>query len=112
MPLTVAKMATKENETSFEYGGEDVNVTYRSGIITNEWEAKYKNKPDGIFGQVHDLVVKWDVLDDKGEALATDLDTLKTLPIEFLAHLVKSCADDLVPNRKTSRRSGRSSFGE
>lgn len=110
MALTVAKMAAKENDTSFEFAGEKVELTYRSGVITNEWEAKYKNKPDGIFHQAHELIVKWDVEGDDGKPLDTDLDTLKTLPIEFLAVLVRSCAEDLVPNRKTSRRSGASSF--
>lgn len=112
MPLSIAKMAAKTNDLTFDFGGEQVNVTYRSGMITNEWEEKYRNKEDGIFHQVNDLVVKWDVTDDKGKALPTDLDTLKTLPIEFLAYLVRQCAEDLVPNRRTSARSGGSFAAE
>lgn len=112
MPLTLKKIVEKINELDdFEFAGEPVKVQYRSGIMTPEWEAKYKNKNDGAYGQAHDLIVEWDVLGDDGKPYPTDLDSLKQLPIEFIASLVGAIAGDLVPNRKTSRRSGASSFG-
>lgn len=113
MPLNIKKMASKVNDTTLEFAGEEVSITYRSGIITAEWEAQYKGQEDGLFHQVHDLVVTWDLEGDKpGKSFPTEVKDLRTLPIEFLAAVVKACADDLVPNRKTSGRSGGSSFGE
>ena len=106
MPLNVKTLAAKVNPLTTEFAGEEVNLRYRSGIITPEWEQKYKGKPDGVYQQASEIIEEWDVQGDDGKPFPTDLDSLKTLPVEFIGHIVSACANDLVPNRKTSGRSG------
>jgi hypothetical protein len=112
MPLSVKTLAAKVNDLEMEFAGEQVHIKYRSGTITSEWEAKFKGKTDGVFLQAHDLIVSWDLLDDSGKnPYPLDVKSLKQLPIEFIAAVISACAQDLVPNARTSTRSGDSSFG-
>lgn len=106
MPLNVKTLAAKTNDLVTEFAGEEVHVTYRAGIITPQWEAQYKGKEDGLYLQASEVIVSWDIEGDKGKPYPLDVESLKALPIEFVAHVVNACANDLVPNRKTSGRSG------
>lgn len=112
MPLNVKTLAAKVNDLETEFAGSKVNIKYRSGIITPEWEAKYKGKPDGVYQQAAEMIESWDVEGDDGKPFPTDIKSLKTLPVEFIAHVVNACANDLVPNRRTSGRSGGSFAAE
>lgn len=106
MPLNAKALAAKVNDLTTEFAGEKVHVKYRSGIITPAWEAKYKGKPDGVYQQASDIIAEWDLEGDDKKPYPTDVAALKELPVEFIAHIVNACASDLVPNRRTSGRSG------
>lgn len=112
MPLNIKTLSAKINELETEFAGEKVKLTFRSGIITPTWEQKYKGKPDGVYQQAAEIIETWDVLGDDGKPYPTDLKSLRDLPVEFIGHIVSACANDLVPNRKTSAQSGGSSFAE
>ena len=106
MPLNVKTLAAKVNDLETEFAGEKVVLKYRSGVITPSWEAKYKGSPDGVYQQAAEIIESWDVEGEKGKPYPTDVESLKELPVEFIAHIVSACANDLVPNRTASGRSG------
>lgn len=112
MPLNVKTLQGKVNNFTLEFAGEEVHISYKSGIITPAWEEKWKGKDDGIYHQASELIVSWDVMKDAKTKYPTTVAALKELPLEFVVEVVAACARDIVPNARTSRRSGDSSFAE
>ena len=111
MPLTLKTLTNKVNDLETEFAGEKVTLKYRSGIITPAWEKKYKGKEDGVYHQASEIIEEWDVTGEDGKPYPTDVESLRALSVEFIAFIVGACANDLVPNRRTSGKSGASSFG-
>lgn len=112
MPLNVKTLQGKVNNLTMEFANEEVHISYRSGIITPAWEERWKGKPDGIYHQLSELVVTWDLMKDTKTKYPTTVAAIKELPLEFVVVAVKACAEDIVPNRRTSTRSEASSFAE
>jgi hypothetical protein len=92
-------------------GGDVVNTIYRPGGITPEIEDKlqeYVGSQRGgamLVTLLAGCLVEWDLLDDRGKALPVTAETLRRLPIAFLAQVARAITEDMRPNLMSGERS-------
>lgn len=96
MPITLTDLQGNTRTLTVEYDGDTVTIVYRPGAITPSSSQDFSRQTTA--DQLLELLVSWDVLDDKGKALPVSKDLLDTLPARFLAHLVSAIVGDLRPN--------------
>lgn len=108
--MELNKLQGREIELAVAYGDETINLKYRPGIYTTEYERKlYTRELDssateyGVNLQaVADLVSWWDILQD-GQPYPLDKESLGKLEIPLLNHVAGAIYEDLgkLPARKS-----------
>jgi hypothetical protein len=112
MPISINDLRREQRTVNFDFLGDQVSVTYRPGAVTPEVEdamqtAQERERPaNGLAEVVSMLLVEWDVLDENGTAIPTDLETCRTLPTEFLSAIVVAIVDDNRAGREDRKNSG------
>lgn len=107
MAIGLKEMRTAEKAAQVTWNGEVVDFAYRPGEFTTELletvseEANAENVA-GVAEMMVPLLVWWDVLDEEGNRLPTDLATLKRVPLDFLNKLNDAIGRDMRPPESAS----------
>lgn len=108
MPIKLHELQAKTKETSFDYDGENVKITYRPGAFTAEVESRLQEAlqnqlpAGGIAEELSHLVAKWDVLDEAGKPLPVTVSWLRQFPVAFLNAIVEAIGRDMRPNASSA----------
>ena len=101
MGLTIAKLAAETRTFTWHYLGEDVQITYRPGVLTLAWA-------NGTPVQValSEALVSIDILDAEGKPIATDVETLSaTIPVPVMTKINQAIYDDAAVDPTTAETS-------
>lgn len=97
--------------------GDTLNVTYRPGAYTPEFEQKAQDginagDRDSLGRMVADIVTDWDLYEDAAQKVKVPLtvDRLRTVPMVVLAPVMEAIGGDLRPNLTSAVRSGAGSM--
>lgn len=111
MPVKLHNLTEDSREVVVEYGGEECKVTYRPSAFTPNAEEQLRAASKGEGGEsavlvslLSQMLVSWEVLDDSGEPIGTDIDTIKSLPYVFIGAVFEAVSKDVGPG-KARRRS-------
>lgn len=95
-----------------------LQVTYRPQAITPEMVDRMNDTRGATPGEaiatcVVDLVSSWDLTSDDGKPYPITLESVRQLPIAFLAEITKAVTADITPNaqRRNSSNGGSSMTG-
>ncbi|MDE2100091.1 MAG: hypothetical protein KGL39_22745 [Patescibacteria group bacterium] len=118
MPLKVSDInkRTKALTFTFEVDGqtEDVSLVYRPGWYTVERERELRelvndssHRAEQITTTLAQMLVSWDVTDEKGKPYPVTLDALQKVDADgFLSAVFMAIMEDLHPNLRTAVNSG------
>lgn len=87
------------------FGDENMNLDYRMGALSpRKLAALQGNTSVTMMADfLNDVLVSWEVVDDDGEMLPIDHDTLMDMPMDFLAAISGAIGEDVqVPKQNTS----------
>jgi hypothetical protein len=102
MPLTLERLVAGTRTFTWHFLGEDVEVTYRPGVLTYAW----------LFdGTPHDSLaaaaVSLDITGANGKPIKLDADSLReTLPVHVLRTINQAIWDDARVDPTTAETSG------
>lgn len=114
MALTLAKLQGNLANCSFEYDGETVHLKYRPNVYTPAFLLNLMRLQDttmstetlsAIVDLVKQVVADWDVLDEAGAVWPLTEANLQSLPLEFLAAMLRAVTDDVNVGKQTPRLS-------
>ena len=107
MAIGLKQMKEIEKSAQVVWAGEVVDFAYRPGEFTTELLETVNREADaenlaGVAEMMESLLVWWDVLDEEGNRLPTNLETLKRVPLEFLNKLNDAIGQDMRPPESAS----------
>lgn len=107
MGIGLKKMKEAVKASQVIWGDDVVDFAYRPGEFTTELLEAVNNAAEeenlaAVAEMMESLLVWWDVLDDDGNRLPTDLATLKRVPLEFLNKLNDAIGRDMRPPESAS----------
>jgi hypothetical protein len=100
MPISLSGLNKQERTFTFEYDGEQAEITYLVKYYTPIMERQAHEKLDeqmpasSIALILAKLLVAWDVTGKDGKALDVRYETLEQFPFDFLAALMNAITDD------------------
>ena len=104
MSMTVARLAAEKRTFTWHYLGEDVEITYRPGVLTLHWLTE-----GGPCEGLSAAVVAMDILDAEGKPIALDVETLKaTIPFPLCRIINQAIWEDASLDPTTAETSGAS----
>lgn len=90
MPLSVSQLTGQSERTvKLQFLGEEINITYRPGAYTPEFEELT------IFDGLLRIVSAWDLLGDDGQPYPLTREALQVLPSPFLTAVWRRIAEDV-----------------
>lgn len=112
MAIKFSELAKGSRTVIVRWEGEECKVQYRPGANTAAFaiglqEAMEESASGGtkaIVESLANMLIGWDVLDDKGEPMPIEADDLMGYPVGFLSAILNAIAEDQAPN---ARKSGR-----
>lgn len=107
MPITLAEMTADVATVTFEWGENEVNVTYHPGKVTeqlftqlgaleNLTGANVKQAMEDFNATLADIVSSWDVLEGK-TMFPIDPKRFPALPLMFRMRVASSIVNDIRP---------------
>jgi len=109
MPISVPELVRNERTISVEIDGQEGEVTYRPGAMTPELEGVLTRASDpaqAVVDVMAELLIGWDVLDENGEVLPTDAETLAALPSSLISEIYRAITADMSDLREMRKNSG------
>lgn len=112
MALTLAKLQGNLANCSFDYEGETVHIKYRPNVYTPAFLLNLIRLQDttmsaetltAMVDLVKQVVAEWDVLDEDGAVWPLTEVNLQSLPLEFLAAMLRTVTDDVNLGKQTPR---------
>lgn len=96
MPIKVSGFSKTEKVTQVTWEGDTMDVGYNPHAVTLEVIDLIANAEtlEGVAVQLSKVLVWWDLLDDKGKRLPTDLATMRSLPVNFLLKVMDDVTED------------------
>lgn len=112
MALTLKNLAGKPRTVEVTWEEETAQVTFLPGKMTPEFldELRATEESQGdkaVVAILSECLVTWELENEDGSPVGTDIHTLRQLPLPFLAHVLNHLQGDMGP---TGEASG--SFGE
>lgn len=83
MPLTIADLSADSAETSFEFAGETVTLSYRPAVNTPA------NDKLPIVTWLSQALIAWDLTGNDGEPYPTTIEALQALPDRYLKAVLR-----------------------
>lgn len=112
MPVTLSDLQRDERELDVQIGEATLHIVYRpSGItpvVEEELRQAQRDERTGgmLAGLLVSILVSWDLLPEPdAEPLPIDEETLRELPMRFLAQLVTAIGEDSSADPLQSERS-------
>lgn len=118
MPIRLSDLRKSSQPASFEWEGEICNVKFRPGAVTAQMQisaaglATVGDSPERIVEYVGDfvqamadLIVEWDIVDEKGEPLPITPETIGSLSLPFLFAMFGAIMSAYNPNLKSVKNS-------
>lgn len=105
MAMKLSEVKAKVKTCTVTWDDEEVEVGYHPAAMTPEiLEAVQEHaKEDNlrVIGTMLEPVLAWwDVLDDDGERMPTDAETIRTIPLPFLMKVLDDVQGDMRPPAK------------
>lgn len=108
MTIRLSDIRADVRTVSFVYDGNDVNIQYKPSAITPVLQSKIlkldTNDSMNMVDVIVNVIVGWDVLDDKGKPIAITTATLGALPIGFVGQIVTSVFTDMQPGTPEEKK--------
>lgn len=108
MPISLADLTRATRTVAVEYDGHTVNLTYTPGKLTPAVEARLNdanehNRPaSGVADELAQIIVGWDVTDEKGKPVEVTTELLHEFPTRFLLACVQAIGSDARPNAQSA----------
>lgn len=112
MSITLSDLARDTRKIEIEWDGETMGLTYRPGEYTPEMESAFveslnSNLPGNAFARIlSKLIVSWEMLDDGGQEVPHDYETLAQIYTVFLTHVFNAITEDQTSAREDRKNSG------
>lgn len=112
MPVRLSDLVSDTRDLAIKIAGETLNVTYRPSAYTPELEDATqgnfeRNRSSGAAAaMLAGLLVEWDLVDDDGEVIEIEVESLRTVPAEVLFAILAEIIDDLQIGKETVKNSG------
>jgi hypothetical protein len=112
MAIKLSDLSKDTRTIPVEYEGAEFDITYKPSAYTPETESAMQacfenNRPgNGLAEMLTDLLVWWDVEDEKGKNISPTLETLQKTPVPVLTTISGAITDDLRGERETRKNSG------
>lgn len=109
--MRLSQLMSNEKALEVEINGDILKITYDPSAFTAEAEDRYAAQREtqrniGAMAEALDvLLLKWDLTDDDGEPLPINVETLRTLPGEFLGRVMEAINEDASPKQRRGRNS-------
>lgn len=104
MPVRLSELRANVRTVAIPVDGDVLNVTYRPSGITPEVEDRLDEATskqrigESLMTLLAAALVSWDLLGDDGKPLPVTVETMRVLPLSFLAKLVQAVTADMRPN--------------
>lgn len=106
MPLTVEALRIGRATLAVTYGGEQVRVTYRAGLITPAWQAALRvSNHEIVVSEICAVVESWDIT-EAGEIYPLTPEKVALLPAPLLRKILLDVLYDTSPGKANSVSSG------
>jgi hypothetical protein len=107
MALKLHELKAREKEIAVAFGDDSVRVRYRPYAITPESEARIANSTgaETMLATFCEIVAGWDLLDDDGAPLPITLETLRQVPSQALAEIIRATTEDERPKKEPTASS-------
>lgn len=115
MPIKLSAIAKRRKDTTFDWPDADgkeqpVALAYNCAWLTGEREADIDAWGNGTIAErnanwLANILISWDVLDDKGKPYPTTYEAIFKLDREFTAAALNAVLGDLYPNQQTGATS-------
>lgn len=112
MPINIHDLVSDERTIEVEWLGETFSITYQPSAYTPSAESIFVSSikgdlPGNAFAKyLATLLVGWEVLDDDGNEIGHDFETLSQMPTDFLSYLFSRITDDMIAGREDRKNSG------
>ncbi len=105
--MKLSSFLNQRCDLAVPFGGEMLNMVYKPGVLTPQFESDVRkaasdDDSDFLSGKLSPLLDSWDLFDDAGVAVPTDVPSLRQLPIAILSGCLLAIAEDFRPNPKAS----------
>ncbi len=95
----------KEKTVAVEFEGETIQVRFRPGLVTTNWQqaaAKVKPEdPDELYSLLCEVVSGWD-LTEEGKPFPVSVESLRRLPLRLVYDITAAIIDDAMPKKPKS----------
>ena len=102
MAVSLTKMRNTTKSAQVTWEEDVVDFGYHPAAFTTELVEEVTSEAEGnnlhgVAKMMEPILDWWDVLDDDGNRLPTDLATLRAMPLPFLMRLVDAIGGDMRP---------------
>lgn len=110
MAIKISDLMQDERTCEMVFDGETAKITYRpSGYTPTTEDALQKGletqRPSvGVASLLSELLLEWEVMDDDGQALPINLETLQRLPAGFLYSVMNAIIEDMTGAQEGTRK--------
>jgi|GEM_PF-4590032 len=115
MPLSLSNLRnnTRNLKIRFENVEGDLNLVIYPHRYTPELQKRWEDSAtdtnyDEMAGVLGEIIDEWDLLDDNGETLPIDGDTVILLGLSVILAMFEKIGEAINPQAKSRRRNGRS----
>ena len=112
MPINLGALMSGEHSFTFEWEGETAEITYRTAAYTPALEMEVQRLSDANLpanstaAALASILIDWDVVDEAGERLGVDVETLSRFPSGFLSGLLAAISAEQRAKREDRKNSG------
>lgn len=106
MPISVAALVVGKEQISIPFGEDTLNLTYDPNKFTVELERRLKEAQtdEGSIAAsaelLAELIVQWDVLDEKDKPLPVNAQTIGALGLGVMGIITRAIGDNQNPNAR------------
>lgn len=116
MPIPLSSLTADRRTVRVPFGEDALTLTYKPSAVNAVQEAREleeREKGQHLLAQARslaELIVSWDVVDEKGKPLPVSEEILGSLGLDVAARLQRAILEDLLPNQtpRTGSRNGSS----